>query len=519
LRDAGRDQPEAGADDQAGDAGPGQSRPGVSRRAHGDQHADQVAEPGQQHGLHLADLADQEPAEHGHQQSGAHDGSYHRAGSYAAMLRGLALGGILAVYFAFAAAFARFTPAWNNPDEPAHYVYIARIAETGTLPVLEPGDWDPVRLEPLIRSHFPPGTSIDFLRYEAWQPPLYYLVSAPVYRLAPPEARLQALHAFNILLGGASLALTYLVARAFFARVSVLGARESRWFPLLVAGALLGVPMFAATSAAINNDNLANVLGGALTLMLLAAPFSEASYRWAGLFGVLLGLGVLTKLTLAFFVPLGIAALAAGAWRRGEGLDRWSREALVLVGVMLVVMSPWLVRQGLTYGWDDLLAKRRHDAILLGRAFPSFEPTYLLGWGTRLFRSGWALFGWMQVPTAEKVYQLWSAVCQLGLVGLGVYATWSLRVRHAVDVRTVVLAAVVAGAFATVAYYNVTTDVQPQGRFLFVGLGALVTLLALGWAALLPARLRLAGLAALDLALVALNAYTIAAVLRPAFGT
>src|SRR5919199_2951761 len=95
------------------------------------------------------------------------------------------------------------------------------IAETGTLPVLEPGDWTPDRLEPLIRGHFPQGqpTSIDFLRYEAWQPPLYYLVSAPVYRVAPPSARLDALHALNILLGAISLAFSYLVARTFFSRV------------------------------------------------------------------------------------------------------------------------------------------------------------------------------------------------------------------------------------------------------------------------------------------------------------
>ena len=85
--------------------------------------------------------------------------------------------------------------------------------------------------------------------------------------------------------------------------------------------------------------------------------------------------------------------------------------------------------------------------------------------------------------------------------------------------RALLLVAVVAGAFATVVYYNLTTDVQPQGRFLFVSLGALVSLLGLGWATLLPARLRLPGLAALDVALVALNAYTLAAFLRPAFGT
>jgi 4-amino-4-deoxy-L-arabinose transferase-like glycosyltransferase len=431
-------------------------------------------------------------------------------GPYAAKpVKAVALGGILLLYLAFAAAYARYTPAWNNPDEPAHYVYIAHISETGTLPVLEPGDWTPDRLEPLIRGHFPQGqaTAIDFLRYEAWQPPLYYLVAAPIYRLAPPDARLDALHGFNIVLGAASLTLAYLVARAFFSQLGVLGA-EKTWLPLLVAGALVGVPMFAATSAAINNDNLANVFGGLLTLILLRALAAPVGARSVVLLGVVLGLGVLTKLTLGFFLPLALAALVVGG-RRDAG-----RHCVLLLAAMLVVLSPWLVRQGLTYGWDDLLAKRRHDAILIGRAFPSLELSYWLGWGTRLFRSAWALFGWMQVPTSEKVYQMWSAVCQLGLVGMLVYAAW-----RKLDLRALLLVAVVAGAFATVVYYNLTTDVQPQGRFLYVAVAALFTLLGLGWSTLLPPRFRLPGLAALDIVLVALNAYTLAAFLRPAFGT
>jgi hypothetical protein len=97
---------------------------------------------------------------------------------------------------------------------------------------------------------------------------------------------------------------------------------------------------------------------------------------------------------------------------------------------------------------------------------------------------------------------------------MGVYVAW-----RRLDLRWLLLVGVVVGAFATVVYYNLTTDVQPQGRFLYVALAALVTLLALGWSTLLPPRLRLPGLAALDVLLVALNAYTLAAFLRPAFGT
>jgi 4-amino-4-deoxy-L-arabinose transferase-like glycosyltransferase len=270
--------------------------------------------------------------------------------------------------------------------------------------------------------------------------------------------------------------------------------------------------MFAATSAAINNDNLANAIGAAVTLMLLRVLMAERPGDGLPLvLGVLIGLGVLTKLTLGYFLPLAILALGFRARQCGQPRAVALRQSLLVLVALVVVMSPWLVRQGLTYGWDDLLAKRRHDEILIGRAFPSFEPSYLEAWANRLFRSGWALFGWMQIPTAEKLYQVWSGLCQLAVVGVG------LAVLRRRQPRIVLLVGVVLGALATVVYYNVTTDVQPQGRFLFVSLAAIVPLFALGWTALVPARARLPSLCALDVGLLGLNLYTLLAYLRPAF--
>jgi hypothetical protein len=40
--------------------------------------------------------------------------------------------------FVLATLFALRTPDWQAPDEPAHYAYIATIAETGLPPGLVP---------------------------------------------------------------------------------------------------------------------------------------------------------------------------------------------------------------------------------------------------------------------------------------------------------------------------------------------------------------------------------------------
>ena len=44
---------------------------------------------------------------------------------------------LVIAYLGIGTLFALLTPAWQAPDEPAHYNYIAQIATTGTLPILQ----------------------------------------------------------------------------------------------------------------------------------------------------------------------------------------------------------------------------------------------------------------------------------------------------------------------------------------------------------------------------------------------
>ena len=82
------------------------------------------------------------------------------------------LAALVALYLLLAALYAWFTPAWQNPDEPAHNNYIRQLAESGSLPVLQPGDYDQQYLTDIVARRFPPQLSIDRLRYEGHQPPL-----------------------------------------------------------------------------------------------------------------------------------------------------------------------------------------------------------------------------------------------------------------------------------------------------------------------------------------------------------
>src|SRR3990172_9221696 len=87
------------------------------------------------------------------------------------------LGLLLITYLAIAVQYAARTPAWQAPDEPAHYNYVRTIVEEGALPVLRPGDYDQKFNEQFTNPKNTPNLPIEPMRYEFWQPPLYYLLA------------------------------------------------------------------------------------------------------------------------------------------------------------------------------------------------------------------------------------------------------------------------------------------------------------------------------------------------------
>jgi hypothetical protein len=229
--------------------------------------------------------------------------------------------------------------------------------------------------------------------------------------------------------------------------------------------------------------------------------------------GVLLGLGVLTKLLLGLFAPVALGVLL---WNQRHAVRSGLGKGCVLALVALATVTPWLVRQGLTYGWLDLLATRRHDLVAGDQPrFPGWSWAYASQWATTVFHSAWGQFGWMAIPMPDRLYWLWGAVTVAAAVGVMVWA-----VRRAP--RALAAGVVVCGVLAVLAWlvligYNLTYE-QAQGRYLFSALVPLCTLLVLGWSAVSPRAVRPFVPLALALGLVALNGFVLIRVLPVAFG-
>ena len=200
-------------------------------------------------------------------------------------------------------------PAWQAPDEPAHYNYVHELASTGQFPVLRMGDYDEAYLEQLKSQGFPPSLPIHPVRYEAHQPPLYYLLASAVFRLT--QGQLLFLRLFSVALGAIFVVLTYEIVRQIYPQRAALR--------LAAAAFVAFLPMHVAMAASVNNDALAEVLlAGILLLSIryvkhwLLGP-DQPGWLQALALGLLLGLALVTKVSAYVAIPVVLAALVI-AW-------------------------------------------------------------------------------------------------------------------------------------------------------------------------------------------------------------
>jgi len=144
---------------------------------------------------------------------------------------------------------------------------------------------------------------------------------------------------------------------------------------------------------------------------------------------------------------------------------------------------------------------RMDELAWMWRSGRLLEAPPLGGWllGRIFFASFWGQFGWMSLPLVggspwERA--LW-LICGGGLIGT---IAWLLGPRHERWRRRAVvflLLMIVVGVLMPLlnAYTAPRNQVTQQGRYLFPALAPIALLLALGWRALIPPRLRAAGLA------------------------
>jgi 4-amino-4-deoxy-L-arabinose transferase-like glycosyltransferase len=378
---------------------------------------------------------------------------------------------VLAAYLVLGALFALRVPAWQAPDEPAHYNYAAALAR-GEWPVIESSDWDSA-LVPIA----PDARDVPFAKitYQDHQPPLFYALGAPVY--AATNGSLTALRIWSLLIGAVGVAACYGVVITIFPARAGLAAAAAAAYALL--------PQHTYILASYNNDALSEALLALTVLQSVRMMRAVPDRRAVLLLTLTVGAAMWTKAQAYLALPIGALALYM-ADRGAPTAVRVRRAAGFVITAMLIAAPLWL-RNISVYGGLDFLGLQAHNRAVAGQ-LTAAELIGQVGAGEYLrqalqttFQSYWAMFGWMSVLPGARIYQ---ALLALTFVSAAAFLWWWLRERGALDDRQrssmLLLAALYALSLAAYVWYN-AQFVQFQGRYLYPGLISVALGAALGW--------------------------------------
>jgi len=326
---------------------------------------------------------------------------------------------VLLGFIILAIIYSIVTPPFEAGDESRHYAVVKYMADTGRLPVQRPG---------AAQIHW---------SHEGNQPPLYYALAAlltfwidtgdwdDVYwynphttignplrpdnkniTIHPPgeswpwRRHVLAVHLSRFLsigLATVTVIAAYGLARRLF--------RGNRW---LAAGAMAITafnPMFVFISAAVNNDNAVIMLVTlALWFMVVVVGSvtdgeSRAISRFsilrnplviAALFGLLIGLGALSKLYAFGLLPLAGAVLIWLAYTVEKqtnpdhkplfALSFWRKALawnLTMLAVVCLVAGWFYLRNAILYEGDFLALQVMRDTAGQRTKFPPWPPSGL----------------------------------------------------------------------------------------------------------------------------------------------
>jgi 4-amino-4-deoxy-L-arabinose transferase-like glycosyltransferase len=308
---------------------------------------------------------------------------------------------VILVYFVgFASAFAFLTPIGAGFDEWNHLAFANYVARTGRIP-----------------NQYVAHEAIHF---EGHQPPLYYFLAAGLLRPINdgdaagdfrPDVSVRALdrraayvlRSLSVALATLNLLLVFRVAGYFPL------AGKWRCFPAAFVATL---PQFAYVSGSVNNDNLANLTVTAAIVCLLEILTRPVRLRPYLLFGCCLGLGLLTKKTALFLVPVAAAEFAYLLWR-GSGERARLLLRFAAAGLLCAFISGWLfVRNHRLYGeWLGTEMEERTLQYLVDKK-PFWAPYFVGRLPGMLSVSGLLLTGF------QALAPLLPLVLVLGAMGL-----------------------------------------------------------------------------------------------------
>ena len=338
--------------------------------------------------------------------------------------------------------------------------------------------------------------------YEAFQPPLYYWMMAPVLRLMDGRSlaeQVMALRWLGALIASLAIPLIFWIGRETF--------RDDA-MALGCAAVAAVMPEFAIDLARVGNECVAVVLFTLLTWIALKVARSGLSYSLAAALGLVLGLGLLAKAYFLAAVPAVALLLGYEMWRRRAGV-----LCALITGSEAVAIAGWwyahnLISTGTLTGLSEsLMLRGTSHATMLGRAAT-------VPWGTAMdsiLFSHLYFGGWSGLTVRGWMYHVFYGAMLLAAAGL-------LRLLRQPAIR--ILLAVYTAFWMGLLYdvlliYASKGMATTGGWYLYAVVGAEVSLCLAGLYSILPARVHGAAVFGGVALFALLDLYTVHAVAIP----
>jgi 4-amino-4-deoxy-L-arabinose transferase-like glycosyltransferase len=391
--------------------------------------------------------------------------------------RGLWFLGLLSLLFFVVWSFV--VPVFEGPDEFLHWQYARYLHDEWRLPV------------------YGPYTA------EANSPPLYYAAIAPVaYRTPTPPPLIWAdghgglAHPFGVrlhltasddflhywpirtarlisaLMAVATVILCGLAAREITGRDST---------ALLAAGFAAFLPQFTFRGMNVSNDVLVAAMSAWFLYLIVRLVTRGFTWRIGVLAAVALAGAFLSKISAICLAPVLVLVIVSEPvpWRRRVG-------HLAVLGVALLIVLPWAYRNVVLYGDPMAIGAMSHavPSMIVERSV--FDVALYTTLPRELFKSFVGVFGYGNLPLGKRVYAVYLACMAFAVIGLIKGLITGLRQKDAAADRSasygrvlLILTAIVVLNYLVVMRIN-WQFVQPQGRYMFPALPAIVVALALG---------------------------------------
>ena len=389
-------------------------------------------------------------------------------------------------FFCIGLGYLYASPHFEASDSIEHAGMINWIADHGELPI-QTADHDEVYGQ------------------EASQPPLYYLILAPIWSIFdtsdfdefiqrnplayighplrqgnknlvfyqqpyPPDLQRTsiALYVIRVL----TLAMSTVTVAAVYQSARVV-LPNNFGLPVLATSLTAFNPMFVFTAASVSNDNLVTVLAALITWQMLLMLRDGFCARRSLALALLIALASLAK--ISGLVP-GFVVGLAGIWivlrtRDWRGFVVFGASLLV---VWLIIGGWWYLRNLMLYG--ELFGTGamldnfgRRDIALPRLLLAEFE-------GLRI--SFWALFGVFNILVHKIFYLVIDALSLAGAVGLAVYLAKNRRNEFMLSAMGFLGILLAIGGIMLIWWTSQTP--ASVGRLLFPFITSISLLLALG---------------------------------------